>query len=277
MILITGASGFVGRNLLRHIDAKKMRIRCLVRNKNKLGGDEEAEIIEGDISDRNVLNEATKNVDTVVHLAAVIKSSVPREFVDVNVTGTKNLVEACLRNEIKKIIYVSSLDAALNKHDLYGETKAGGEDEIIRSGIDYIILRPALIYGTDLNGINVLAKIVKTFPIIPVIGGGTHKLQPVYINDVCEIIAKLINSDIRNKIYYIAGEQDISMNALIDKIADIYGKKVFKIHIPLWSLWLPLKIYNLVFSNYAISYQALKLLDQDKICKLGEIKKDFNF
>lgn len=277
MILITGASGFVGRNLLRSLGDKGMRIKCLVRDRSKVDLDEKIEIVEGNISDRNVLYEATKNVDTVVHLAAVIKSSEPREFENVNVIGTKNLVNACLRNGIKKIIYVSSLDATLNRPDVYGKTKAGGEDEIIRSSIDYIILRPALIYGKDSKDINILAKIVKTFPIIPVIGGGTYKFQPVYINDVCEIIAKLINSDIRNKIYYIAGEQEISMNDLIDKIASIYAKKVFKIHVPLWLLWLPIKLYNFFFKNSTVNYQALKQLTQDKTCKINEIKRDFNF
>lgn len=277
MILVTGASGFVGRNLLKYLVGAGMRIKCLVRGKSNIDLNDGIKIIRGDITDKDILYEATKDVDTIVHLAAVIRSSAPGEFEAVNVIGTKNLINACLRNGVKRIIYVSSLDAALYNPNIYGKTKACGEAEIIKSNIDYIILRPALIYGKDSKDINILAKIIKTFPIIPVMGSGTYKLQPVYINDVCEIIVKLISSDIRNKIYYVAGGQRVSMNDLIDKIAGIDGKKVFKMHVPLPLLWLPLKLYNFIFKNSAVSYQALKMLDQDKICKIDEIKKDFNF
>ncbi len=277
MILITGASGFVGRNLLRRLGGKGMRIKCLVRDRSKVDFDEEIDIIQGNISDRNILYEATRGVDTIIHLAAVIKSVVPDELVEVNVMGTKNLIDACLKNGVKRIIHISSLDATLNNPNIYGKTKADAEDEIIKSRIDYVILRPALIYGKDSKNVNVLAKIVKTFPVIPVIGDGSCKLQPVYIDDVCDIIVKLISSDIKNKTYYIAGEQEISMNDLIDKIAGIYAKKVLKIHVPLRLLWLPVKLYNFFLKNSAVNYQSLKMLNQDKTCKINEIKRDFNF
>jgi len=277
MILITGGSGFVGRNLLRRLACEGMRIKCLVRDKSNIFWNDSIEIIKGDITDRNILCEATKGVDTIIHLAAVIKSSVTDKFIGVNIIGTKNLIDAGLMNGVKRIIYISSLDATLDNPNIYGRTKAGGEAEIIKSNIDYIILRPALIYGKDSKDINILAKIIKIFPAIPVIGDGTCKLQPVYVNDVCEIIVKLIKSDIKNKIYYIAGEQEINMNDLIDKIARVYAKKVFKVHVPLWLLWVPIKIYNFFLKNSTLNYQALKLLNRDKTCKINEIKKEFNF
>lgn len=277
MLLITGATGFVGTNLLRNLHHYKKGIRCLVRNENKLYRNTEVEVVQGDISDKNILNKATNGVDVVVHLAAVIKSSAPEEFINVNLTGTKNLVEACLRNKVKKIIYVSSLDVTLNKINIYAKTKASGEDEVVKSDIDYIILRPSMIYGKDSEDMCILARMVRAFPIIPVIGSGEYKLQPVFIDDVCGIITKLVDSEIKNKVYFIAGEQKINMNALIDKIAALYTKKTLKIHIPLWSLWLPIKLYNLFLKNSPISYDSLKMINQDKICEISEIKKDFNF
>ena len=277
MLLITGATGFVGRRLLKKIIDEKIKVRCLIRNKKKIDGDNELEIIQGDLSDRDTLYDATLGVDTVVHLAAVIKSSDPGEFMNVNVQGTKNLIEACVKNRVKRIIYVSSLDVTLNKTNIYGKTKAIGEDIIKNSNIDYIILRPSLIYGKGSKDITLLTELINRYPLIPVVGSGEGKLQPVYVDDVCDTIVKLIESDKKNKIYHIAGEQKISLNDLIDKIAGLSSRRVIKIHVPLWLLWLPLKLYSLIARNSTINYESLNLLTNDKTCEIDDIKNDFHF
>lgn len=277
MILVTGATGFVGQNLLKQLVNERIKVRCLVRDKNKISESSEVEIIQGDISDKFILYKATQNVGIIVHLAAVIKSSDHEEFMNVNVKGAESLVEAGIKNKVNKIIYISSLDAALDRTNIYGKTKAIGEGIVKKSNMDYIILRPALIYGKGSKDIGMLAKFIKKYPFMPVVGSGEGKLQPVYIDDICNIIIKLIKSDIRNKTYYIAGEQKITLNGLIDKIAGKFSKKVIKIHIPLWLLWLPLKLYGIVIKNSQINYESLSLLNQDKICNIDEIKKDFNF
>lgn len=277
MILVTGATGFVGQNLLKQLVNERIKVRCLVRDKNKISESSEVEIIQGDISDKFILYKATQNVGIIVHLAAVIKSSDHEEFMNVNVKGAESLVEAGIKNKVNKIIYISSLDAALDRTNIYGKTKAIGEGIVKKSNMDYIILRPALIYGKGSKDIGMLAKFIKKYPFMPVVGSGEGKLQPVYIDDICNIIVKLIKSDIRNKTYYIAGEQKITLNGLIDKIAGKFSKKVIKIHIPLWLLWLPLKLYGVIIKNSQINYESLSLLNQDKTCNIDEIKKDFNF
>lgn len=277
MILVTGATGFVGQNLLKQLVNERIKVRCLVRDKNKISESSEVEIIQGDISDKFILYKATQNVGIIVHLAAVIKSSDHEEFMNVNVKGAESLLEAGIKNKVNKIIYISSLDAALDRTNIYGKTKAIGEGIVKKSNMDYIILRPALIYGKGSKDIGMLAKFIKKYPFMPVVGSGEGKLQPVYIDDICNIIIKLIKSDIRNKTYYIAGEQKITLNGLIDKIAGKFSKKVIKIHIPLWLLWLPLKLYGVIIKNSQINYESLSLLNQDKTCNIDEIKKDFNF
>lgn len=277
MLFITGAAGFVGRNLLIKLTTRGIKVRCLVRDKRKIRENYGVEIAEGNINDADILFKAIRDVNTVIHLAAVVKSSDPGEFINVNVNGTKNLVSACIRNGVRKIIYVSSLDAGLNGANMYGKTKRIGEDIIKDSNIDYLILRPALIYGKDSRDIKILIEMIKKYPIIPVVGNGKGKLQPVYIEDICDIIIKLIDSNIKNKIYYIAGGERISMNDLIDRIAYLFSKSVIKIHIPLWLLRPTLKLYNLVIRSSSINYESMKLLSQDKVCDIDEIKKDFNF
>ena len=147
-----------------------------------------------------------------------------------------------------------------------------------KSGIDYIILRPALIYGKGSKDICLLAELIKRYPVIPVFGDGEGLLQPVYVDDVCDVILKLINDrNIKNKIYYVAGKEKISLNSLIDKIAGLFSKRVIKIHIPLWVLWLPLRVYNLFEKKSLINYKSLSILSMDKVCEIGEVRGDLNF
>ncbi len=278
MILITGSTGFVGKNLLKKLIHEKILVRCLVRDRKKIDDNSRVEIIEGDILDRGILGKATKDVGTVIHLAAIIKSADNSDFVRVNVEGTRNLVDACLKNNVQRIIYISSLDAGLKDINIYGKTKGIAEDIIKSSNIDYVILRPALIYGKGSKDICLLAELIKRYPVIPVFGDGEGLLQPVYVDDVCDVILKLINDrNIKNKIYYVAGEETISLNALIDKIAGLFSKRVIKIHIPLWVLWLPLRAYNFFIKKSLINYKSLSILSKDKVCEIGEVRGDFNF
>jgi len=278
VILVTGGAGFLGRNLLKKLFNGKIRVRCLVRDRKKIDNDAKVEIIEGDILDRESLYKAAQDVDTVIHLAAIIRSGDNNDFIRVNVDGTRNLVDACLKNGVQRIIYISSLDAGLKNANIYGRTKAIAEDIVRKSGIDYIILRPALIYGKGSKDICLLAELIKRYPVIPVFGDGEGLLQPVYVDDVCDVILKLINDrNIKNKIYYVAGKEKISLNSLIDKIAGLFSKRVIKIHIPLWVLWLPLRVYNLFEKKSLINYKSLSILSMDKVCEIGEVRGDLNF
>lgn len=277
MLLVTGASGFVGRNLVKKLVAGRTKVRCLVRDKKKIDENERLEVVEGSVLDKGILDSATQGVDAVIHLAAVIKSSDPREFADVNVQGTRNLVEACVNNKVRRIIYVSSLDAGLNGAGIYGRTKAGGEDIVKNSGVDYVILRPSFIYGKGAKDLVTLMKLIARCPVVPVVGHGEGKLQPVHVDDVCDVIVRLLESGARSKTYYIAGEQKISLNDLIDKVANLTSKRVVKIHIPLWVLWLPLKLYGLIVRNSSISYESLSLLNRDKTCEIADIERDLGF
>jgi NADH dehydrogenase len=277
MIFVTGATGFIGKNLLKKLLDKNFSVRALVRDKSKISKINNLEVVDGDLLDKEKLFKATENVDVVIHLAAVVKSFSFQEYIKVNVEGTRNLIDACLKNKTKKIIYISSLDACLNKTNCYGESKALGEKIIIASGIDYIILRPALVYGRGSEAIVTLAGLIKKLPVIPVVGSGKAILQPVYVNDVCHAIINLLESNLKNKLFYLAGEERISIDGLIDKIAKIYSKKVIKIHVPLWLIFLPLKLCNFIIKNSAFTYDSLKLSNTNKICDMNEIKSLLNF
>ena len=248
-ILITGATGNVGKHLVTNLLVNKYNISCLTTRDKKAIYD-----VKGDLNDYNSLFEATKNIDIVIHLAAALNGS-KKKLNKINAQGTRNLIKACGKNNVKKILFISSLDIKFRTN--YGVSKLKAEKIIKDSSLYYIILRPSAIYGIGFKtGINSLVKILKKTRIIPIMGAGETLYQPLYVGDLVLLIKQIIDSDkFNNKCYFVGGSKIINFNKLIDLIGFNFRKKIIKIH-------LPIKSKNFRFN---------------KTCSNKEIKKDFEF
>ncbi|MEK6856863.1 MAG: NAD(P)-dependent oxidoreductase [Nanoarchaeota archaeon] len=247
-ILVTGASGFVGRNLLDKLE--NYEVNVLSRKKIPA---KDVKVFTGDLFEKEILAEASK-VDVVVHLAGIVKGNV----VKVNYQGTMNLVDACVANKIKKFIFVSSYNAILDTK--YGKSKKAAEEYIKNSGLDYIILRPTVIYGRSNNkDLETLISILRKFSIALIPGNGKMKLQPLLVDDLINVLLKIIKTDKKNKTYFLGGEV-LSLNEIVDKICKVLSKKPVKINIPGF-------IIRILDKNQLL----------DKTGNLDEIKKDFGF
>lgn len=264
-ILITGGTGDVGKEIVKEL-ADKYQLRCLTRKKIN-----ESSYVQGDMNDYRSLLAATKGIDIVVHLAG---ASGHNEILleEVNVKGTKNLVKACEENGVKKILFISSLDVIFNSP--YGTSKKKAEEAIKKSSLNYLILRPAVIYGKYFTkDIMMVANLVKKSPVIPVAGSGENKYQPLYVRDLAGITRYVIDNDkFINQSYFIAGPETVSMNQLIDLAGSLFGKKVLKIHIPLFCF----KILNglLKIAGMNIDINSFYV---DKACDINPIVRELNF
>ncbi|MBU1203724.1 MAG: NAD(P)-dependent oxidoreductase [Nanoarchaeota archaeon] len=276
-VLITGATGFVGKCLIKKLP-KNLKVRCLIEKGTHLKESKEnIEIIKGDLSDISSLERATKDISIVIHLAAVISSRDKTQFRKVNIKGTENLINACVKNKIRKFIYMSSCDIILKKKDYYAYSKIKAEEIVKSSGMNYTILRPTVIYGKgDRGNMNLLFKIIKKCPLIPIAGKGTNKLQPVYVEDVVESIIKCLNLKKKNQVYFIAGSKELTYNELIDKISGVLSRKTIKIHLPFFMIKVLLKPYEVFSKNPSVSYKKLSVRE-DKTCDISKARKDLNF
>ena len=177
-VLVTGGTGFVGKKVV-DVLGKNHELNLLSRKEiNKKN------IFIGDLSDKDLLLEASK-VEVVVHIAGITKGDVFK----VNFEGTKNLVDVSLKNKVKKFIFISSYEILNNSN--YGKSKLMAEKYIKDSGIKYIIFRPSVIYGAESkNDINKLVMLMKKFRIALIPGDGNCKLQPLFVDDLAEVIMK---------------------------------------------------------------------------------------
>jgi nucleoside-diphosphate-sugar epimerase len=253
-ILVTGSAGNLGKILMQKLKSFGYDAKGFDKERGE-------NTIYGNILNLSSLVNATKGIDTVIHAAALIKGN--KENIErINIKGTENVVRACRKSKVKHILFISSYDINFNSD--YGISKLKAEKIVENSGINFLIFRPTILYGKNFTtGINELTKLIKKFPIIPVAGNGKNKFQPLFAEDFAELICQAISKDrLANKSYFIGGAEEISMNELIDVIADKIGKKIIKVHIP---------------DFVSKISKSIKNLTETKICDNSLVKKDFKF
>jgi len=231
-LLVTGASSEIGSSLIRQLlNNSNLKIRAMVhRSLVNVSG---CEIRPGNLKNKGLLVRALSGVDTVVHMAALTKSTRESDYFEVNVSGTKNLIDACLESRVKKIIYISSSAASLNGGG-YSRSKLEAEQSIKKSGMKWLILRPSEVYGQRAgDSINRLIRWIQRYIFVPVIGAGTCKLSPVFIDDVVSAIAaSIFNRELENETIVLAGPEELTYDDLVDRVAAYFGVKRFKLHLP---------------------------------------------
>jgi nucleoside-diphosphate-sugar epimerase len=259
-ILITGASSTLGKNLTSELlKTEQFSIR-LLEHRSPVRK-EDCEIFQGSLHDIDGLDKACSEVATVVHLAALTHSSSGKAYFKINEEGTKNLISACKENNVKRFIFVSSVAASEEGGD-YGVSKLRCEELVGKSGLDWVILRPSEVYGVKMEeGIGKLVAWVEKFPIIPIIGDGSYFLSPVSVDDVVQVMVEILRNDsIKKENLNLCGPEKMTMNELIDRLAQIQKVKIKKIFLPIWFVRVSIGILSIFKSSIAFSDQIPRLL-----------------
>lgn len=280
MILITGGTGFVGRHLVRKLIEEGNKVRCLIRKTSKTDVFKgfEVDFSYGDITDHKSLREASKGIETVIHLVGIIQESGKATFKSIHVEGTENLLKASKENGVKLLLYQSALGADENSTFGYKRTKAEAENLVKNSGIPYIIFRPSLIFGSGDQFTLRLSSILKKSPVIPVIGTGEARFQPIYIEDWVLCASKALkDKDMQNRIFEFGGPEHLTYIEIIDILAEVLGVQRYKVYFPLHVMKPLIKFIENIISKPPVTTEQLLLLQQDNITELKNVEKYFGF
>jgi predicted dehydrogenase/nucleoside-diphosphate-sugar epimerase len=233
-VLVTGAAGFIGRDLVGQLLAGGYRVKAFVRSSRleELPVAEALAVAPGDLRDRESLLAALDGVGAVAHLAGR-KSDEP-DSAPVNVEGARHLAEACRRRGVRRIVNVSTQSVKLPRRGVYGTTKAEAEAVLHASGLDVTTLRPSVVYGPDVTG--VFARIrdaVMRLPVVPVIGDGRWRFHPIHVRDVSDaVVACLRHDGSIGRIYDLGGPDEVTLDEFVDAVGDLYGIRRRKLHVP---------------------------------------------
>ena len=226
-VAVTGANGFVGKNVRKFLYKNKVRVLGISR-KNFAKYSTETKAQSKNLLEQR-LQKKLKNYDALVHLIGIGVESSGSTFEEINVNLTKNTIKLCKKSGIKKIIYISGLGVSKNNTSNYFTSKYKAEQEIINSGLDYTIFRASYIIGKTDHLTKSLSKQMKKGVII-IPGSGKYQLQPIFVEDVAKIILKsILEKKFSKKILDLVGPRKISFEdfvKLFSKNTKVKFKKI---------------------------------------------------
>jgi len=236
MILVTGATGFIGPKVVHALRARNLDVRALVREPRKatrIAG-WGAELAQGDMTDAASLRDAVRGADAVIHLVAIIQGT-PAEFERLMEQGTRDLLDAAREEGVRRFVLQSALGTSEQTKDTVPYFKAKWEMQRAtkESGLEHVIFRPSFVFGRDGGVLPLFIRQVRLSPVTPVFGPGLQRSQPIWVEDVAEYLAHAVDRpDAANRTFELGGPDTVDWNELYERIAKILGKRRAKLHIP---------------------------------------------
>ena len=235
MILVTGANGFVGRHVTRDLATNGPPVRAMVRDARGAATLEgvDCELIRGDVTDPASLRAAARGVRTIVHLVAIVEGA-PATFERVMATGTGNLVEAARESGVRRIVLMSALGTGPGATLPYFRAKWAAEQAVEGCGIEHVVLRPSFIFGADGGALPRFLRIARLSPVTPVIGPGTQRVQPIWIDDVVRAVRLAVLGEAANGPVELGGPETVTWNELWGQMKSALGTRRPALHVPFW-------------------------------------------
>jgi uncharacterized protein YbjT (DUF2867 family) len=255
MILVTGASGTLGKEISRQLAQRKSDFRCLVRKSSKVKELEEigANLCYGDVTDRDSLNQAMQGVQQVISTHCL---GMPKKGItcwDVDYQGNLDLIECLKENGGGKFIYISSLGAALDSRFPLNKVKHLVQDCLKISGLDYTIFRPSGFFSDFTTSANIAQK----YHLFPAMGWGNHRIQGIRVSDLAScIIDSLHNTKASNQIISIGGPEVLTFKHVAAIYSNVLGHKVRIFPIPMGLVKIVGWIVD-TFTSYRYNVQGL--------------------
>jgi uncharacterized protein YbjT (DUF2867 family) len=188
MLLLTGATGTIGMPLLRRLTAAGVPVRCLVRDPRRLGVERvRVQIALGDLSDHLSFRHALRGVDTVVHLASVIRDQPTGSIEELAGVATWRLVRAAERAGVERFVFFSALGASTRSRARLMRAKAVAERAVMESSLTHTVIAPSVVYSPGDPFLRLLER-MSLLPVMPISGSGRTPFQPIWAEDVAECV-----------------------------------------------------------------------------------------
>lgn len=228
-ILVIGGTGYIGKDLVKGMINRGYNPRLLIRKGKSFA---RCDYFFGDLLDKESLAKNIKGFDLVIDLAGVVRTFDKKKYNE-NVRGLKNLIDVLEEKKIKRIIYFSTQNVNLKNKGPYAKSKKASEDIIINSSLDYLIVRPNYVYGIDrFNDFYRMAWLISFFHLSLIIGKGGNKIQPLFKDDLINIVLNFINDFKSRSIIEISGKDTVSINQIAKLVGEELKINPLIIHLP---------------------------------------------
>ena len=237
VILLTGATGVVGSELLPALLANGHEVRTLVRDPRKLGEHRvDVQISLGDIADPFSLRHAMRGVDAVIHLAATIRDQPGGTIEELNGLATERLLRAAERAGAERFLFFSAIGATAFQRTRFFRSKALAERAVRESPLDSTVFAPSIIYRPGDPWITLLQRF-SLLPAVPVSGSGRALYQPIWARDVARCVTASLDGDDANPRsngrYELVGPELLSYDDIVEVVTEASGRRRPLVHVPL--------------------------------------------
>ncbi len=277
-IFIAGGTGFVGGHLKRELLKRGHELRLLVHKRGR-DGEKGVEQAEGDVTSLESFDQALNGCDAAINLVGIIREFPLRgvTFERLHMKATANMLAATRKAGIRRYLQMSALGTRPDAVSGYHKTKFRAEELVRASGLDWTIMRPSLIFGPKDAFVNMLAAQIRLAPVMPVIGDGSYRMQPIHGDDVARCFAMALEMpETIGQCYELCGNNRLSNIDLIDAIAAAMGKSPpLKPRMPLGLMKLVVPVMEHL-PPFPITMDQMQMLVEENICD-GRWKETFRF
>jgi uncharacterized protein YbjT (DUF2867 family) len=275
VLLLTGATGTIGLPVLRRLTAAGVPVRCLVRDPRRLGGERvRVQIALGDLADPLSFRHALRGVDTVVHLASVIRDQPNGSIEELVGVATWRLVRAAERAGAQRFVLFSSLGAGTRSRARMMRAKALAERAVIESALDHTVFAPSIVYSPSDSFMTLLRR-MSLLPVMPISGSGRACFQPIWAEDVADsVIAALPGGDHADEStgarYELAGPETLTYEEIVACALRSFHRRRPIVRLPAGAVRRTLKLVELLTGPAAFAtWDEAELLEVEMISRRG--------
>ncbi|ACG76581.1 NADH-ubiquinone oxidoreductase 39 kDa subunit precursor [Phenylobacterium zucineum HLK1] len=239
LVTVFGGSGFVGTQVVRQLAKAGWRIRVAVRNPSlgyamRLHGDVgQIDVVQANIRDRDSVARALEGATASVNLVGVLYEAGRQGFQAVHVDGARTVAEVAAAEGVTRVVQMSALGAAADSASKYARTKAEGEAAVRQVRPDAVVVRPSIVFGPEDGFFNKFASMAQVSPVLPLIGGGTTRFQPVFVGDVGKAIARMVtDSAAAGQTYELGGQAVFTFRELMQLMLAETGQRRLLLPVP---------------------------------------------
>ena len=282
MILVTGGTGFIGPRVVHALRERDKEVRALVRNPSGKAATTlaawGAELVRGDMTDRESLRGAVEGSEVVVHLVAIRQGS-GEQFRRVMEDGTRDLVAAAKEAGVKRFVLMSALGTTEETKDLvpYYHAKWQEEQAVSGSGLEHVIFRPSFVFAKDGGILPTFRRLAKVAPVTPITGSGKQRIQPIWIDDVAAYFAQSVDKpEAANGTFELGGPDAVSWNEFWARLKRALGQRRPSVHVPMALMRANALVTERLPGNIPLTRDLLTMLEHgDNVVSNDEAVRTF--
>lgn len=281
MILVTGSSGFVGSHVLLRLQRSGSEVRAMVRDRAKAPALQGVEVVVADLTQAGSLHPAVQGVKAIIHAAAITanrKEPYRGAYDQINRVGTANLAAAAKAAGVSRLVVMSGLGTRPAAAGTYMATRWGLEKAVRESQIPFVILQPSVLFGDHAEFIAALSRLIRVSPVVPLIGDGKVRFQPLWIEDLVTCLVKAIDADqLTGRSIALGGSEYLTFKEVIQTICQAMSVRRVLVPLPLAIARIQAAAMRRLLPHPPLTTAALELFEFENATALDSLDRNFGF